>query len=99
MFSVFHQGNGSIAHRRRGSVLYCAAVLPGASLDIALGDVVELRKPHPCGGRQWQVVRLGADIGLVCQRCGRRVLMPRSQLAKRLRAVVGRAQRSSHVDP
>ena len=37
-----------------------------------IGDVVEMRKPHPCGGVTWEVVRVGADIGLCCQTCGRR---------------------------
>ncbi len=47
--------------------------------DIRLGDIVRMRKPHPCGSLQWEVVRLGADIGIRCQGCGRRVLLPRSQ--------------------
>lgn len=53
-----------------------------------LGWVVRLRKQHPCGGTDWEVVRLGADIGLKCLTCERRVLMPRSTLDKRVRAVV-----------
>jgi len=40
-------------------------------LDVHLGDVVRLRKPHPCGGYTWEVVRLGADIGIKCLTCGR----------------------------
>ncbi len=50
--------------------------------------VVRLKKQHPCGGTDWEVVRLGADIGLKCLTCERRVLMPRSTLDKRVRAVV-----------
>jgi hypothetical protein len=55
--------------------------------DIQLDDVVHMRKPHPCGGDTWRVVRLGADIGLRCLTCNRRVLLPRSQLARRARAI------------
>lgn len=55
-----------------------------------LDDVVRLRKPHPCGGYEWTVVRLGADIGLVCSTCGRRVLLPRRELERRLKAFVSR---------
>ena len=55
-----------------------------------IDDVVRLRKPHPCGGYEWTVVRLGADIGLVCTTCGRRVLLPRRELERRLRAFVQR---------
>lgn len=56
----------------------------------AVGDVVRLKKPHPCGGFDWSVVRLGADIGLKCQRCGRRVLLPRRELERRLKAFLHR---------
>jgi hypothetical protein len=59
-------------------------------LDFALGDVVLLRKPHPCGGSDWQVTRLGADIGLRCQTCGRRVLLERAVLEKRLKQFLSR---------
>lgn len=60
-------------------------------VQIGLGDIVRLRKPHPCGSYEWQVVRLGADIGLVCQSCGRRVLLPRGEFNKRLKVIVQKA--------
>lgn len=47
-----------------------------------LDDVVVLRKAHPCGGDTWRVVRLGADIGVRCAQCGRRVLIGRSELER-----------------
>lgn len=59
-------------------------------LEIVLGDVVRLRKPHPCGSCDWTVVRLGADIGLRCHGCERKVLLPRRDLEKRLKAFVSR---------
>jgi len=52
---------------------------------------VRLRKPHPCGGYDWEVVRLGADIGLKCQTCQHRVLLTRRELEKRLKTFVQRA--------
>lgn len=55
-----------------------------------LGDIVRLRKPHPCGSFEWEVVRLGADIGLRCQGCKRRVLLPRRTVEKRLKTFVSR---------
>lgn len=58
------------------------------SAQISLGDIVRLRKKHPCGSYDWQVVRLGVDIGLVCQGCGRRIMIPRSTFNKRLKKVV-----------
>jgi hypothetical protein len=56
-----------------------------------VGDVVEMRKPHPCGGVIWEIVRVGADIGLVCQKCGRRVLLPRRRFAGQARRFVRRS--------
>ncbi len=58
---------------------------------IDLGDIVRLRKKHPCGSYEWEVVRLGADIGLVCQECGRRILLPRSTFNKRLKTIAKHA--------
>lgn len=55
-----------------------------------VGDVVEMRKPHPCGGVQWAIVRVGADIGLVCLTCQRRVLLPRRQFARRAKKFIRR---------
>ncbi len=49
-----------------------------------LGDVVRLRRPHPCGADTWLVDRLGADIGIRCQGCGRHVLLERPALERRL---------------
>jgi hypothetical protein len=53
--------------------------------DLQLGDKVTLRKEHPCGGYEWEVVRLGADIGLVCLTCKRRVLLSRRELNRRMK--------------
>lgn len=61
-----------------------------APIALFLGDVVRLRKPHPCGGFEWTVVRLGADIGLTCNQCGRRVLLPRREVQRRTRLFVSR---------
>jgi hypothetical protein len=60
-------------------------------LELQIGDVVRLRKPHPCGGTDWQVTRLGADIGLKCLTCQHRVLLTRHDLEKRLKSVVHHA--------
>ena len=53
-------------------------------------DVVRLRKPHPCGSTDWEVVRVGADIGIRCLGCGRRVLLPRRTIEKRLKTFISR---------
>ena len=62
--------------------------MPRMLPDLQVEDVVRLRKPHPCGSFDWKVVRLGADIGLECLGCQRRVLLPRRQLARRIKAIL-----------
>lgn len=59
-------------------------------MDIRLGDVVRLRKQHPCGGYEWKVVRLGADIGIKCRTCDRRLLLPRRKFEKSVKKLVNR---------
>jgi hypothetical protein len=56
--------------------------------DIDLDDIVRLRKVHPCGSYEWKITRLGADIGLECLGCQRRVLLPRRKLARRMKTLV-----------
>lgn len=68
-------------------------------LEIRLNDVVRLRKPHPCGGYEWTVVRLGADIGIVCNTCQRRVLLPRREFEKRVKKFVARGEASVGPTP
>jgi len=60
-------------------------------VELQMDDIVRLKKPHPCGGSDWRVVRLGADIGLKCQTCGRRILLPRRDLSKRMKEWVEKA--------
>ena len=60
--------------------------------EIRLGDIVRMRKPHPCGGTDWEVVRLGADIGIRCQGCSRRVLLPRSQFVRQVKTLLKQGQ-------
>ncbi|MHB8134149.1 MAG: DUF951 domain-containing protein [Anaerolineaceae bacterium] len=56
--------------------------------ELNLNDVLRLKKPHPCGSYDWKVVRLGADIGLICCQCGRKVLLSRRELSKRLKQIL-----------
>ena len=57
-------------------------------LALALADHVRLRKPHPCGSTDWRIVRLGADVGLKCDGCGRRVLLPRAEAERRIKKIL-----------
>ncbi len=64
---------------------------------IYLDDIVQMRKPHACGGATWRVVRVGADIGMRCQTCNRKVLLPRAEFERRVKRFVQRGQ--SEPDP
>ncbi len=62
------------------------------AMEIKLGDIVHLKKKHPCGSYEWQVVRLGADIGIRCLKCQRRVLLPRSVFERRVKEFISRGR-------
>ena len=64
--------------------------MPKPPLPLYLDDVLVLRTTHPCGGNTWRVVRLGADIGVRCTTCGRRVLIARSELERDIKRFVER---------
>jgi hypothetical protein len=64
--------------------------------NLQLHDRLRLRKPHPCGSYEWTVTRLGADIGLECLGCGRRVLLTRRELARRLKINLTQHQKEPH---
>jgi hypothetical protein len=57
---------------------------------ILVGDVVQMRKPHACGGDVWTVYRVGADIGMDCQTCGRRTMLTRRRFTHRMRRMLER---------
>ena len=61
-------------------------------MEIKLDDIVHLKKKHPCGSDEWQVVRLGADIGIKCLKCRHRVLLGRSVFEHRVKNFVSRQQ-------
>ena len=56
--------------------------------EIRVGDVVRMQKAHPCGGDQWIVTRSGADVGIRCSTCGRRVMLDRLVYERRVKLVV-----------
>ena len=64
--------------------------MPKPPIEINLNDVVQMRKAHPCGGDTWRVVRLGAEIGMRCLTCDRKVLLPRATFERRVKRFVER---------
>lgn len=63
-----------------------------AADDPRVGDVVRMRKAHPCGSDTWRIVRVGADLGLRCQGCDRKVFLPRSRFRRQLRETISRGE-------
>lgn len=57
-------------------------------MEINVGDVLRLKKPHPCGSYLWEVLRVGADFRLKCQVCGRVVMLPRNDAVRRTKEVL-----------
>ena len=57
-------------------------------MDIRVGDILELKKAHPCGSRRWQVLRVGMDFRLKCEGCGHQLMIPRSKAEKSIRQVI-----------
>ena len=61
-------------------------------MDFRIGDIVRLKKKHPCGSDQWQVTRIGADIGIICLGCQHRIMLERSTFEKRVKAFISRGE-------
>lgn len=56
-------------------------------MDIQVGDIIKLKKPHPCGSHEWEVLRIGADFRLKCSGCGHQIMSPRKQIEKNVRNI------------
>ena len=57
-------------------------------MDVRVGDVLELKKEHPCGSKRWQVLRVGMDFKLRCQGCGHELMLPRRKAEKNIRKIL-----------
>ena len=56
--------------------------------DYNLGSKVIMKKPHPCGTNEWQIIRIGADIKIKCTGCGRSIMLPRIEFNKKLKKIL-----------
>ena len=56
--------------------------------ELYIGDVVEMKKIHPCGSINWEIIRLGADIKIKCIGCGRIIMLPRLKFEKGIRKII-----------
>ena len=57
-------------------------------MDVRVGDVLELKKTHPCGSREWLVLRVGMDFKLRCQGCGHELMLPRVKVEKSIKKIL-----------
>lgn len=57
-------------------------------MNIQLGDRVEMKKQHPCGGRIFKIIRVGMDFKIKCEKCGREVMVPRSKAEKNIKRII-----------
>ena len=62
-------------------------------MDVRVGDILEMKKPHPCGSKRWKVLRIGMDFRLVCQGCGHELMLPRSRVEKSIKKIIPAAER------
>ncbi|NLB40787.1 MAG: DUF951 domain-containing protein [Clostridiales bacterium] len=62
------------------------------AMEYSLGDIIQTRKPHPCGNDQWKVIRIGADFKIKCLKCGRIVMLDRESFLKRVKKIVEKAE-------
>lgn len=66
--------------------------MPRMPMKLNVGDVVRMRKEHPCGGTDWEVMRTGMDFRIKCLKCGHVVLIPRVKLEKGIKAVLSQSE-------
>ncbi|MDI3480831.1 MAG: hypothetical protein PWQ97_486 [Tepidanaerobacteraceae bacterium] len=64
-----------------------------------IGDVVKMKKKHPCGSDEWEIWRVGMDFGIKCLGCGRKVMIPRAKFEKSARKIVSRVQTDNLEKP
>lgn len=57
-------------------------------MNFAIGDIIQMKKKHPCGSDKWQIWRMGMDFGIKCCECGRKIMMPRAKFEKAVKAIV-----------
>lgn len=58
-----------------------------------LHDIVEMKKPHPCGENKWEIIRLGADFRIKCKKCMHSVLIPRREFERKVKKIISRAEK------
>ena len=91
--------NKPAAGRSRGNVRF-AAMGTGeeglAMVEIHIGDIIQTKKKHPCGSDRWMITRIGADVKIKCEGCGRVVMLERGEFEKKYKKTVALASEAEH---
>ncbi|MCD7858228.1 MAG: DUF951 domain-containing protein [Clostridiales bacterium] len=66
-------------------------------MDIQVGDTLQMKKPHPCGCKEWEVLRIGMDFRMRCKGCGREVMLPRAKAEKNVKKILPGPDRQSQA--
>ena len=66
----------------------CIETWEGRAVDVQVGDILQMKKEHPCGSKEWKVLRVGMDFKLVCTGCGRQVMLPRSKVEHNIKKIL-----------
>lgn len=66
----------------------CAYGLEVFFLNVNVGDIVEMKKQHPCGGKVFAILRIGMDFKIRCEKCGREVMVPRNKIEKNIKKII-----------
>lgn len=61
-------------------------------MDLKVGDVIKMKKPHPCGSNEWEILRVGIDFRLKCKGCDHQVMLPRKQVEKGIKSIIHKAE-------
>ena len=59
-------------------------------MDFSVGDIVQMKKTHPCGGTQWEILRTGIDFRIKCITCGHMVMLPRTKFEKSVKKIISK---------
>ena len=57
-------------------------------MNVNMGDRIEMKKPHPCGGKTFRILRIGMDFKIKCEKCGREVMAPRNKIEKNIKKIL-----------
>lgn len=61
-------------------------------MEVKVGDILEMRKEHPCGGKNWLVLRVGMDFKIRCEKCGHELMAPRRKVEKNIKKIISKGE-------